>query len=292
MRQLKIQLLSLLVGLTFLFNVERLDVGAQNVLDIQSFVYVLATFVTIVILLMPTFARNRITLTIAFTLGLYFICKLFLFNDRPLIEGFYIYVTITEIAFLSFIALTAQRLSQHLVKFQEGLEVMTLALGGKHLQTVTKAASDIRRELTRSRHYHRPLSVIVVEPNHQSFEYSLPHVIKEMQRATVNRFARVRLAQAMEQHLRLMDLVLEEEGGSNRFIILCPEADKEGSEVIIERIKAVMDQVKIPVECSRATFPEDALTFEGLVNQARAKLHPQEIRDSEVLQELDVYPAS
>jgi hypothetical protein len=136
------------------------------------------------------------------------------------------------------------------------------------------------------------LSVIVVEPDRQSFEYSLPRIIEEMQRATKNRFARVKLAQTMEKHLRLMDLILEEEGGNNHFIILCPEVDREGSAVIVERVKAVMNQVGIAVQCRIATFPEDALTFEGLVNQAKAKLHDIDETNIETMAKFDVHPVS
>ena len=291
MRQLKIHLFSLLGSLAFLFNIERLDVGQQSVLNIESFVYVLAVFVTAIILLMPVFGRHRVTLTIAIALGLYLICKLLVFGRRPLLDGVYIYISMTEIALLAIVAFTAQRLSQHLDEFQQGLELMTVNLGGKYLQTVTKAADDIRRELTRSRHYHRPLSVIVVEPDRQSFEHSLPHIVEELQKTTAGRFARVKLAQAMEHHLRLMDLVLEE-GGSNRFIILCPEADSEGSAVIAERIETVMHQLGINIQYSMSTFPEDALTFEGLVNQAKAKLAASAEANIEGKQELDVYPVS
>ena len=292
MRQFKIHLLSLLVSLAFLFNIERLDVGQESVLNIETFVYFLAIFITITIFLLPVFSRHRVSLTIAFTITLYFISKLFLFGNRPFLDEPYIYVTATEVTLLVIVAFTAQRLSQYLDEFQQGLEMMTITLGGKHLQTVTKAANDIRRELTRSRHYHRPLSVIVVEPDRQSFAHSLPRIIEEMQRATENRFARVKLAQTMEKHLRLMDLILEEESGNNHFIILCPEVDREGSAVIVERIEAVMNQVGIAVQCRIATFPEDALTFEGLVNQAKAKLSDSDITDIETVARFDAHPVS
>ena len=292
MHQFKTHLLSLLVSLAFLFNIERLDVGQESVLNIETFVYFLAIFLTITILLLPVFSRHRVRVTIAFTVILYVICKLFLFGHRPFLNEPYIYVTATEITLLAVVAVTAQRLSKHFDAFQQGVEMMSITLNGKHLQTVTKAASDIRRELTRSRHYHRPLSVIVVEPDRQSFEYSLPRIIEEMQRAAKNRFARVKLAQTMEKHLRLMDLILEEEGDNNHFIILCPEVDREGSAVIVERVEAVMNQVGIAVQCRIATFPEDALTFEGLVNQAKAKLHDLDETNIETMVKFDVHPVS
>jgi hypothetical protein len=96
----------------------------------------------------------------------------------------------------------------------------------------------------------------------------------------------------MEKHLRLMDLILEEEGQNNRFIILCPEVDTEGSAVIVERIESVMNQMGMTVQCSTATFPKDALTFEGLVNQAKARLSDVDRTNIETTPEFDVHPVS
>lgn len=291
MRQLKIHLILLLITFTLLFNIERLDFGAENLIDIQTFVYVLAIFITTTILLLPFFSRYRVTVSVSLAFGLYVGCKLVFWGSRPFFGGFYTYVSITEIAFLAIIAIISQRLAQSLDEFQQGFEAMTLGLGGKNLQTVSMASSDIRREITRSRHYLRPFSVIVVEPDQQSFDLALPRIYEELQRSMVGRFARVKLAQAMRQHLRLMDLILEEDE-SNRFIILCPEVDDQGSAVIVERIQTVMKHAGVKAYCSVATFPQDALTFEGLINQARTKLDSSANTDDIPLQTPNIHPVS
>jgi hypothetical protein len=50
--------------------------------------------------------------------------------------------------------------------------------------------------------------------------------------------------------------------------------------------------VGIAVQCRIATFPEDALTFEGLVNQAKAKLHDLDETNIETMVKFDVHPVS
>ena len=271
MRLLKFHLISLLITLALLFNIERLDLSTENTLNIQTFVYVLALIITVAILFLPIFSQHRVTVAIAFALGLYLASKLIFFRDRPFFGGFATYVTTTEMAFLAIIAFISQRFSQSLYEFQQGFEMMALHRGGQHLRTINKARADIRREITRSRHYHRPLSVIVIEPNQHSLNLALPNIFEELQREIVKRFARVKLAQTMKNHLRLMDLILEEDD-DDRFIILCPEVGNQGSAVIIDRIQTVMTQIGVDIHCSTAAFPEDALTFEGLVNQAKTKL--------------------
>ena len=293
MHQLKIHLISLLFAFAFLFNIERLDFGAENVFDVQTFVYVLAILITTIILFVPLFSYYRVTLTVAFAMGLYIIGKLIFLDDRLFFGGFYTYLTMTEATLLMVIAFISQRLSQSLIEFQDGFDVMALSLGGKPLQTVSKASGDIRREITRSRHYHRPLSVIVIEPDQRSFHLAMPRIFEELQKGVLTRFARVKLAQSMHHHLRLMDLILEEDG-SDRFIILCPEVDSQGSAVLVERVQTVINQAGIAAQCSTATFPDNALTFEGLVNQAKAKLDTsfaEEVKQEKVA-EPDIYPVT
>jgi hypothetical protein len=135
------------------------------------------------------------------------------------------------------------------------------------------------------------LSVIVVEPDPESFQLSLPHIFEEMQKTMVTRFARAKIAQVLHQHLRLMDLILEEDD-SNCFIILCPEVDKQGSAVIVERIQTVMNQEGITAQCSTATFPQDSLTFEGLINQARTKLDSSTKTENETVPAPNIHPIS
>lgn len=275
MRSLKIYFLLLFFTATLLFNIERLDLNQENILDIQTFVYFLAPLIITAIILIPFFGNYRVPWAMAFALGLYLVCKLLLFRERPLFGGLYTYVSITEAAFLVVIAFLSHRLSHSIQQFQEGFTTMTMHLNGRYLQNTTVQQAAIQREISRSRHYHRPLSVIVVKLDEETLEFALPTLFGELQKTLIHRFARLKLAQTMQKHLRVVDFILEE-GGSNDFIIVCPEADGQGSSVIIERVQSVLNQSGVSAKYSTATFPNEALTFEGLVNQAQTKLaHPE-----------------
>ena len=66
MRQLRRSILLLLLALTIFFNIERLDFNQQNVIDIQSFVYVLA----IVVVSAALWARAHWSFQAAWPVGL------------------------------------------------------------------------------------------------------------------------------------------------------------------------------------------------------------------------------
>ena len=276
MHRLKIHLILLVLISAFLFNIERLDLGSENALNIQTFVYVLALFVIVLTLLIPIFS-DRFAIPFSFALVLYLCGKVLFLGGQSFWEGGYIYVAITEIALIGAVTLMSQRLAQSVYFFQEGFNALALDSDQRLLHSISDASADIRREITRSRHYHRPLSLIVVEPDQQSVELAIPHIFEELQNSLINRFTRVKLAEAMNKDLRLMDMILEE--NDKQFIILCPEVDIEGSAAIIERIQAVMKRSDIVVQCSTASFPEEALTFDGLLGRAKSKLGNEEAVD-------------
>jgi GGDEF domain-containing protein len=58
-----------------------------------------------------------------------------------------------------------------------------------------------------------------------------------------------------------------------RFIILCPETDLENASLLAKRIsQAVKERISLRVLWGVAAFPEEALTFDDLLQKARERL--------------------
>ena len=76
----------------------------------------------------------------------------------------------------------------------------------------------------------------------------------------------------MSKQVRLTDLVVEtDEDG--RFLIVCPETTSENSILFAKRLQtAVKENLGVALAYGIATFPEDARTFEAIVDKAEAKL--------------------
>ena len=68
-----------------------------------------------------------------------------------------------------------------------------------------------------------------------------------------------------------------------RFIVLCRDTDSAGSRIVEERIlEACSEDLGIKVAGGRACFPDDALTFEELLNKASERM--REARGSNKLE--------
>ena len=124
----------------------------------------------------------------------------------------------------------------------------------------------------RIRQYHRPMSVIVVEPESNSLTKTFNEAVLEIQNKLAIHYTRNKLAKTIRQQLRLMDMVLEEDK-NGRFVILCPEVDAAESVQLVKRIEtAVQQSLALDVRCGAASLPDEAPTFDGLIEQAVEKI--------------------
>ena len=276
MKNLRLSIVALVIGLSVLFNIERLDFGAVNIIDIDSFVYVLGLIAVVTTIGMPILHRVPISVLIGGWAGIYYLSKLalwFLFDQRPLFGGIYTYLSITEIALLLIMVWLAHKVSAPLQEFAEAVKSITFTNNNKRIKPITEADEDIQIEMFRSRHNHHPLSVVLVELEPESLQAALHRAVQEVQQAMLSNYVINNIAHTLSKYLRRTDLILEQRD-QGRFLILCPETSAGDLELLVEYIQAVAtEQLGTSIACGVATFPDEAITFEELVNQAESHLH-------------------
>jgi GGDEF domain-containing protein len=75
----------------------------------------------------------------------------------------------------------------------------------------------------------------------------------------------------IDDRIRQTDLVLRDYRG--KFIIVCPETDSANASLLAKRIsQAVQEKTDLRVFWGVAAFPEEALTFDDLLQKARDRL--------------------
>ena len=276
MRQLARSITTLLIGVAVFYNIERLDIGEVNAVDIDSSIYILGFIAIISIIGIPALRRSDPLVLIVIWLGEYLLVKLLLlafFDGRPLLGSFYTYLSITEMALLLILTWLAHKVAIGLRDFEEAVERITFSNGHQRIRQLREAEEEIQIEMFRSRHHHRPLSVIVVEPDPESIQTALHHLVQEVQRAMLSGYVVNNMAQTLAKYLRRTDLILEQRD-RGRFLILCPETDAADSKPLVEHIQTVVrEQLDISIAYGTATFPDEAVTFEELVHQAESHLH-------------------
>ena len=272
MKQLTFSIIFLICALFFFFNVERLDFTHDNVINIQSFVYLIGFVAVLLILLIPRFGQLPVFVSIVLFVGLYLFVKVFIANPTKAVwGGSYTYLFITELSLLILLIYLAHRLAYQLQQFKASVEDVLLPQARHYLRSVEEASEAIRTEVRRNRHYSRPMSVIVVQPDRLTSEKVSSRMLLEMQRAVLGHYTNLRVANLMRERLRDIDMVLEMEGEEG-FIVFCPELDDSGSQRVTNRIKISASELGIDVNCGTAEFPKEGLSFESLVDHALNKV--------------------
>ncbi len=268
MNRMALSIGALVLHLSVFYNIERLDFGETNLIDMGSPIYVL-TLVSILLILFVRSERFLSIFTIFFSSALLFVViKLFFANNRPVVGGIYIYLTITEFVFYATAVFLARNLSVNLMDFEQVIRNITFA-DLKRIKRINDVAAseEIKREFYRSRRYQNLLSLIVIEQNMESVQIQLNQLVQDVQKTMMSKYIAVNLARKLSKQLRRTDMIFEHRD-NGKLVILSPEIDNNTSKKIIERINQVAKEVGVDIKCGVAIFPEQALTFEHLLEKA------------------------
>ena len=117
---------------------------------------------------------------------------------------------------------------------------------------------------------------MVVEMDQNMPKASLERVVREIQKTMVTRYLNSSLAQLLTREARRTDLIMDPED-ENGFIMLCPETNSAGSEILAARLEeTVREELGVNIKCGYASFPDEALTFEDLLQKAEFNLSAPE----------------
>jgi GGDEF domain-containing protein len=272
MRHLRQSFVVFLIYLTIFYNIERLDLVKEDLINISTFTYGLNLSAIVSIMAFPPLWRARSWVALAVWLGFFAVARLFAFNTRPLFGGMYTYLSITEVTLLTLSIILAHRLARDLHDFEEAVKNITFADVHRRLKTMEEVEDEIQMELHRSRRHHHPLTVMIVEPDPASVQVALNRTVQQVQHAMMTRYALASLARIIGNQLRRTDLVLDQLD-RGRFVIVSYDTDALHAVVLAERIQtAAAQQLGVQVTCGLAAFPDGAFTFEELVHKAEEGL--------------------
>jgi PleD family two-component response regulator len=177
---------------------------------------------------------------------------------------------------LEFVLLEAGVWFAHQLAMQIGhaesiMDALALSAFPNRAHNIEEESQRIKIELTRSRRYHRPLGLVVIESESEDQKITR-EMLKSIQQDLMNRFTSARVGQIINDRIRQTDLVLRDLRG--RFVVLCPETDLDSTILLAKRIaQAVKERTNLNVLWGVAAFPEEALTFDDLLQKASERLH-------------------
>ncbi len=271
MNQIRWRIILLVVWLTFLFNLERLDLGLgrESPFNLASSVYVLVAATVTLYLLVPS--RRAVLYSIAVgVILLYSALKLF---DLPtFFTGVHKYITFTEVVALVVTILLGWWVNLALNEFREAVEAISMPEGYAQLLSPQQMQERMHAEMGRARRHQRPISVALIELDPSTYDAAIHQAVRDAQAAMIERYVQVRLGVFLAKHVRGTDVVAHQSGGG-RFLLITPETPAEQTHGMLRRLaRQVEDQMGIRFRFSIADFPNTALTSEELLRKVTEDL--------------------
>ena len=277
MNKIRISFITLTILSAVVFNLERFDIaGESDVINLDSFVYLLFVAILLITITLPVLWRVPRALQIVAWMSIYVVLKLTV-GDRPFITGNYLYLTITEMTLLTLGVFLAYRITVDLQSLENVVANITLTDVSSRVLEFDKASDEVAKEFIRSRRYNIPLSVLVIKLDPAAIRANRDNTMEEVLTALMTRYTANTLVRVLDKQLRRTDLIIEQPR-HHRLILLFPETDGPGSKEMAARIEKMAEKsLGVPVSCGHATFPDEAVTFEELLQRAEEHYNHQSV---------------
>ena len=200
--------------------------------------------------------------------GIYLSLLLFINRGRTASDDYS--VIVLEFILLETGIWFAHKLALQITHAESIIDELAIGAFPHRAQELDDGSQRVKIEFTRSRRYHRPLSILLMEVDPE-YQRNNGEVLKSIQQDIMNRVTSARIGQIIDDRIRQTDLVLRDRRWC--YVILCPETDFPGALLLARRIaEGVKEKTGLAVLWGTAAFPEEALTFDDLLTRARQRL--------------------
>ena len=249
--------------LFLLFNAERI----HEPINIASFVYAyVAAIVALLICVRRIHGVSPYMLS-ALLLSLFVLCKSLIGYE---VDGVHLPLTITEGCAIIVTVLLSRKVVQNIVEFERAAIDAILMRQDRQLSSFDMQQAEIYREIRRARQFNRPLALVALAPTPQSVENSLTRFMQEVQQKAVETYVHARVAEVLSDAVSHCDLIARR---NSHFVMLLPETNGAGANALARRLKdAVETQLGLKLRTGIACFPEQEVTFSGLLERAESEM--------------------
>jgi hypothetical protein len=258
------------------------DYIGKPIINFASYFYVVAMIGVPLTLFFPGVTQVSTRVPLLVWAAIYFL--LLLFIDRHLTTTSNdLSIVVLEFVLLETGIWLAHQLAQQINHAESIMDELAIGAFPHRAQELDEASNRVKLEFTRSRRYHRPMAMLLMEVDPEVHKEN-GRALKSIQTDIMNRFTSARIGQIIDDRIRQTDLVLRDRQWS--YVIICPETDYSSVLLLARRIsQAVKEKTGYSILWGVAAFPEEALTFEDMMKKARERLTIGDVIEAEVPQQ-------
>jgi hypothetical protein len=187
--------------------------------------------------------------------------------------GLHLPLTVTEACALTLTTVLAHRVARSMREYEDAALQLGL-LEAPAAASFDAAQSELYREVRRARRQCRPLALAAVKLAPQHVPAAIPRVIENVQKSCAQELVTRRLADVLVRSVEDEGWVIQR---GDHFLVLLPESNPEQALEIIQRAEqAAAAELGVELRRGLAAFPEEEITFTGLVERAEAQMRGDE----------------
>ncbi len=268
MNNLRNSITFLTIYLVLIFGLAQIEFIEQNVLNFEPAFFVLIALAAVAGLFLPSLVNLSIY---TYLLGWALIYALtWFFYWRWLERELEPQLLSLQFILMAIAAGLAFDVGKHLRSMNDLLQDLAINAYPNRVLDLNTAQDRIGTELTRARRYQHPLSILILDP----FQGNPNPGWKQAEKIyhdLLQRLATARIGQLLSQQARETDLILWDSAG--RFLVLCPETTGDQVRIFAQRLERTLEHaIGTTITWSFATFPDEALTFDELLERAKQRL--------------------
>lgn len=255
--------------LALIFVLGQADYLSRPLINFASYFYLMAMIGVPTTLFFPHVTRVSAAVPMSLWAAVYIITSVVVNRTHTTTSSDFS-VIVLEFLLLQFGVWLAYQLAQQITHAESVMDELALQAFPHRSEELEEGSHRVRTEFSRSRRYHRPLSLLLMEVDPEVHKEN-GQVLKSIQYDIANRLTVARVGQIIDDRLRQTDIVLRDRRWC--YVILCPETDLSAVLQLAQRIsEAVRAKTGLSILWGAAAFPEEALTFDDLLTKARQRL--------------------
>jgi GGDEF domain-containing protein len=269
MTNLKRSFFGAAIYLALIFVLGQMDYANTPIINFASYFYLAVMVAVPLTLFFPSISRVSVYVPLVVWAGVYVVLLEVINRNYSANKG-EVSVIVLEVILLEVGVWYAHQLAVQISHAESIMDALALSAFPNQARNIDEENQRIKIELTRSRRYHRPLSLVLIEAESED-EKITREMLKSIQHDLLSRFTTARVGQIIDDRIRQTDLVLRDHRG--RFIILCPETEYSSAALLAKRVsQAIKERTSLKVLWGVSAFPDEALTFDDLLQKARERL--------------------
>jgi GGDEF domain-containing protein len=266
MRRLRFLVAMLIIWLFLFYNIERLS-GSINIITRMAYTFV--PIMAVLTILVPRLRKVPLGVFLVGSVPIFLMLKTWV-GGR--VWGTAMPVTVTEICAIALTAILARWMSNGLGEFESAIANITIGQAGRLPEPFSTGQGEMYREVRRARYHQRPLTLMAIGIEEGSIQIALDRMVKEVQQAMMKQYMLSGVSKILCDELADYNIIAQR---NDHFLALLPEVTPEKLTDLIERLRgAVSERVGVALQIGVASFPEDAVTFESLVEKAVEEMDP------------------